>query len=242
MNPHDWYVEHRLDFVTRTLDAREEQSFADHLRRCDECMAAVQVLEQELEWLPMGAPAVRPRPGFRRQIVQTVLGERRPGWRPWILAAAVAALALLAIGGYVPEHRTAVRLADSLARRTGELAALRDSLSIMRQAARVLQARIAMDGHEGGMLIFADNVSHRWNVVVHGLPPAPPGETYQFWFICADGMVRGATVTSEPNRPAFLTLGMPKEGGAVMGAALTMERIVDHAPGPQGLMLAHLML
>ena len=92
------------------------------------------------------------------------------------------------------------------------------------------------------MLIFADNVSHRWNVVVHGLPPAPPGEIYQFWFICSDGMVRGATVTSDPNRPVFITLGMPKGGRAVMGAALTMERTTDRAPEPKGKELAHLML
>ena len=242
MNPHDWYVEHRLDFVTRTLDAGEERSFADHLRRCDECTMAVQALEREFGWLPMGAAAVRPRPGFRRQIVQAVLGERRPAWRRWIVPVAVAASVLLAVGGYVPEHRTAVRLASSLAGRTEELIALRDSLSIMTQAARVLQARIAMDGHEGGMLIFADNVSHRWNVVVHGLPPAPAGETYQFWFICADGMVRGATVTSDPSRPAFITLGMPKEGGAVMGAALTLESTTNASRVPRGKELAHLML
>jgi len=29
-------------------------------------------------------------------------------------------------------------------------------------------------------------------VVIHDLPQLPPGERYQFWFICDDGMVRGA--------------------------------------------------
>lgn len=242
MNPHDWFVEHRPDFVTRTLTPGEERSFAEHLRGCEDCSSAIQALEHEFDWLPMGAAPVRPRPGLRRAIVQGALGERPRARRKWLAPLALAASALLAVSGYVPEHRNVVRLSGALAGRTEELMALRDSLSIMTQAARVLQARIAMDGHEGGMLIFADNISHRWNVVVHGLPPAPPGETYQFWFICSDGMVRGATVTSDPNRPVFITLGMPKQGGAVMGAALTMERTTEHAREPKGKELAHLML
>ena len=249
MNAHDWYVEHRLDFVIRTLDASEEQSFADHLRRCDHCTAAVHDLEREFAWLPMGVRPVRPRPGFRRRIVQGVLGERRPVWRRWAAPVAVAASLLLAVGVYVPERREAVRLTDLLSLRTMELSgrsmeleALRDSLSIMRHAARVLQANIAMDGHKGGIMVFADNASHRWNVVVHGLPPAPQGEMYQFWFICSDGMVRGATVTSDPSRPAFITLRMPKSGGTVVGAALTMESTANLSRLPRGKELAHLLL
>lgn len=99
-----------------------------------------------------------------------------------------------------------------------------------------------MDGEEGGLLIFADDVSHRWNVVVHGLPPAPAGEKYQFWFICSDGMVRGATVASAGGRPAFLTLGMPREGGTVMGAALTLEPKSNVSRESRGKALAKLML
>ena len=246
MSPHDWYVEHRLDYVTRTLEAEEERSFADHLRRCDECTAAVRQLERELAWLPMGGNPVRPRPGFRRQIVRSVLGEGRPGWRRWVAPLAAAASLTVAVGvaagGYLPERREVSRLSQVLSDRTTELSALRDSLSIMRQATRVLQAAISMQGHQGGLLIFADDKSHRWNVVMHGLPPAPPGEAYQFWFICADGMVRGGTLTPDPARPAFMTLEMPKVGGAVMGASLTMEPSSNVSAIPRGKELAHLML
>ncbi len=242
MNPHDWYVEHRVDFVARTLDSDDEMSFADHLRRCDECKAAVQAIERDLAWLPMGASPVTPRPGFRHQIVRNIVGGRHAVWRRWTVPIALAASVLVALGLYVPERRESDRLERTLAIRTGELTSLRDSLSVMRQAARVLQASISMNGQEGGLLIFADDVSHRWNVVVHGLPPAPPGETYQFWFICADGMVRGATVISQGGRPVFFTLGMPDEGGPVMGAALTMEPKSNRSPKPRGKELAQLTL
>ena len=242
MTTHDWYVENRLDFAARTLDTTDELKFADHVPRCDECRAAIQEIERDLAWLPMAAVPVRPRPGFRHQIIENILGARQPAWRRWIAPISIAASFLIALGLYVPERRESDRLAVALTARTSELMFLRDSLSVMRQAAHVLQARISMNGHEGGMLIFADDISHRWNVVVHGLPPAPSGETYQFWFVCSDGMVRGATLTSDPGKPVFLTLGMPAGGGTVIGAALTMESNSNRSPEPRGKELAHLSL
>lgn len=112
------------------------------------------------------------------------IGDRHPGWRRWIVPIALAASVVVALGLYLPERRESNRLARALAISTGELTSLRDSLSVMRQAARVLQASISMNGHEDGLLIFADDISHRWNVVVHGAfhlrrrgaaaPPASP--------------------------------------------------------------------
>ncbi len=243
MIPHDWYVEHRVEFVARTLETDDEQRFADHVARCDECAAEVRAIAQELSWLPMGVQPQQPRPGLERRIVQTLLGERRPPvWRRALAPLAVAASLFVAFGLYVPQKRQMNELERTLASTSSELMSLRDSLSIMHQAARVLQTSISMDGHDGGLLIFADDVSHRWNVVVHGLPQAPDGEQYQFWFILSDGMVRAATVSAEPGRPAFLTLGMPSAGGTVMGASLTMEPMTNTSQQPRGKALAKLML
>jgi hypothetical protein len=242
MNSHEWYVDHRVDFIARSLDPGEERQFAEHLRRCEECTAGVQAIERELAWLPMGTAPAQPRPGLERRITQTVLGERQPAWRRAVAPLAVAASLLVTLGLYLPQRREATALASALAQRNSELMALRDSMSVMHQAARVLQASISFNGQEGGLLIFADDVSHRWNVVVHGLPQPPAGEQYQFWFICSDGMVRGATVTSDPGRPAFLTLGMPQEGGTVMGASLTVEPVTNVSREPRGRPLAKLML
>jgi hypothetical protein len=105
----------------------------------------------------------------------------------------------------------------------------------------VLQTRISMDGHEGGLLIFQDAVSHRWCVIVHGLPPAPAGSVYQFWFITETGMVRSVEVNADTRRPAFMTLPMPGVAAPVMGAALTMEPVVNRSSEPRGVTLAHLV-
>jgi len=77
---------------------------------------------------------------------------------------------------------------------------------------------------------------------VHGLPPARPGEVYQFWFITETGMVKSVEVHVDQGTPAFMTLPMPKQGGTVMGAALTMEPAGSVSPAPEGRELAHLML
>jgi hypothetical protein len=111
----------------------------------------------------------------------------------------------------------------------------------LRRAHQVLQTRISMDGHEGGLLIFQDAVSHRWCVIVHGLPPAPAGSVYQFWFITESGMVRSVEVNADTQRPAFMTLPMPGVRAPVMGAALTMEPVVNRSSEPRGVTLAHLV-
>jgi len=78
--------------------------------------------------------------------------------------------------------------------------------------------------------------------VVHGLPAAPAGTGYQFWFICADGMVRGSAILASGAGSTMFTTGMPETGGAVLGAALTLEPLGAATGPPQGRELAHLML
>ena len=190
----------------------------------------------------MGVRPVTPRPGLVRKLTRGVLGEREPAWRrvlPWALAASVA----LTGGALALRARADARDAGArLAAASQALEAARDTLSVLRNTRKVMHASVQMDGREGGITILADPVSHRWNVVIHDLPQLPPGERYQFWFICDDGMVRGAEVNTSPEHPAVLTMGMPKEGGNVLGAALTVEPVGATTGPPQGQVLAHLML
>lgn len=241
MNSHDWFVEHRTDYATRSLDPETERTFADHLRRCAECRDAVAEIEHDLRWLPLAAEPAAVPPGFRSAVLERATGGSRWRWNAMATAAAVAGL-LLAGGAWLGGRAAGQRLQQRLEANQAELAAVRDTLSIMRNAGRVMQASITMDGHQGGLLIFADPVTHRWNVVVHGLPPAGPEHVYQFWFIRPDGMVRGATIHSRPGRPALLTMGMPAGNEPVLGAALTLEPMEGDQPKPEGKELAHLML
>jgi negative regulator of sigma E activity len=181
----------------------------------------------------MGVEPVAPAPGLARRMASEIL-DRPSRWRRRVPLAAAAALALVAAGA---------ALAGRSERRElrAELAALQDTLSVLRQAHQVIQTRISMGGHEGGLLIFQDAVSHRWCVIVHGLPPAPAGSVYQFWFITDSGMVRSVEVKADTERPAFMTLPMPGVSAPVMGAALSVEPVVNRSSEPRGPMLAHLV-
>lgn len=238
MNTHEWYVENRAAFVTRSLERDEERIYRQHVLHCAECAAEVQRLEHDLAWLPMGVMPVAPAPGLVRRVSAAIL-DRPAGWRrrvPYFLAAATL---LLAVGLGTREREEAGRLRTLLADSDTRMMALQDTLSVLRSAQQVLQIPISMEGKQGGMLIFQDAGSHRWCVIVHGLPPAPTGNVYQFWFITETGMVRSVEINVDTSRPAFLTLPMPPVPAPVMGAALTVEPAISRSSEPEGPQLAH---
>jgi hypothetical protein len=240
MNPHDWYVENRPGFVARALEPDEERTFREHLPRCEECLREVARLERDLAWLPLGAGPVAPPPGLTRRIAGAIL-DRPRRWQVALPSAVAAAAILVAVGLGWQARNQRRELQAVVAARDHRLLALRDTLSVLRQAQSVTQADISMDNYQGGLVIFRDATSHRWCVVVHGLPPAPSGNVYQFWFITTNGMVRSVEVDADTARPAFLTVGMPGDKAPVMGAALTMEPVVNRSPEPKGMQLAHVM-
>lgn len=240
MTAHDWFIEHRAAWVARALDREEEASFRDHVARCPDCRAAVAELERELAWLPMGVAPVAPRPGFRREALERALGQK--AGRGWMLPLALAASLLVAVGLVFQLERRIGALEDDVAAQRTALAALRDTVSVERHASRVLNASFAMDGEQAGMMILADEHTHRWSVVVHGLPPAKAGEKYQFWFITDGGMKQGVALEVVPGKVATFTTGMPPGGARVMGAALSVEPMDNGGPEMKGPELAKIML
>jgi len=243
MTTHDWFVENRTAYVSRALEPDEELLFREHLPVCAACRDELALIERELAWLPMGAQPVTPRPGLTRRLVEGALGRRRvPRWYPVALAASLL-LAVLS-WGWAAWRDGQVRsvYASRLATLEQALAEARDTLAIMRNASLVAQAKVTMGEHRGHLIIFADETTHRWNVVLQGVPSPIGGQICQFWFITEGGMVRSVEVRPGPNGTAFFTLGMPAEGGAVMGAALTLEPEGSASSQPKGPELAHLML
>ena len=233
MTAHEWFVEHRTEYATRALEPDDERLYREHLDRCEECRSAVREIERDLAWLPMAVAPVPPRPGFTSRVLREVNGGESAG-RRWLAPAIAAAGVALAVGTWAVES-------DRVRRLEGELAAARDTLGLLRRANRIMQATIEMQGHTGGIVVFADEVTHRWQVTVHGLPAAPAGQRYVFWFVTGEGMVRGPVVPVELERPATMTLEMPPGARLIKGCALTVEPMHGDSI-PKGPELAHLEL
>jgi hypothetical protein len=242
--PHDWFIENRLEYATRTLEPEDERRFEAHLAGCEECQLEIARIDSDLRWLPAASMPVAPRAGFTKRAAERVIGRKTRQSPQWIMPAMLAASVLLVLGGWLATRAQVGRLERQLASQRQAIAALMDTLSISRGAGRVLQASVDVNGTRGGLLIFADETTHRWNVVVHGLPPAPPGYRYQFWFICDDGMVRGNEVQASTSKPTMFTTGMPQPQScpAVKGAELTEEPMAGEGGAPKGKSLAQLML
>ncbi|HKW40245.1 MAG TPA: anti-sigma factor [Gemmatimonadales bacterium] len=229
-----------MAYVTRSLERTEESLFASHLSRCEECRVALVQLERDLAWLPMGVSPVAPRPGLSHGLLEHVLRRRPRRWGMWSAALAVAASLVVALRIWAGARHEIEQLRSALDARQGRLNAIEDSLSAILGAERVLQKTITGPGYEGGVLIFYDQDTQRWNVVVHDLPAARAGETYQLWYVTGGGLLPGPEIRVNGSRPTFLTLPAPGPSGNVIGAVLTVGPAGASSGQPRGVKLARL--
>jgi anti-sigma-K factor RskA len=233
MSSHQWFEENRAAYVAGGLDEQERRSFADHLSRCDECSREVASIEQELAWLPLGVEPIPPRPGFKRQVIETVLHPRRR-WDRWVYPLAAAASLVLAVGVWASARAERADLIAQVERSERTLATF--------QRAQVIhQASITSDGVKAsaGLVIFDSPETGHCNVVVHGLPPAPDGQVYRFWFLTEDGELQGIELPVATDSPIYVTLDRPD--GKVTGASLTVESMEEAGAKPAGVELAHVV-
>lgn len=242
MTEHHWFGEHLVEFATEQLSAEDTRLVEEHLTQCETCRAEVAAIRDDLRYLPMGAVPVPPRPGFNARALRAATGRSsdRRAITPWLISALAASTVLAA--GLAWQGRqsaasavaTAANLRTELAASQASFAALTDTLSIVRKAGTMVYTALAMPGQRGGVVLFADASTHRWQLVAHGLPLLPAGQHYQFWFVGDGGMARGVQLTRTEVGSASLTTGMPETPpGRITGAAITIESD-QSAPSPEG--------
>lgn len=242
MTEHHWFGDHLLEFATDQLSPDDTRLVEDHLRHCVDCRTEVAAIRDDLRYLPMGAAPVPPRPGFNARVLRAATGAASPRTNPapWIIAALAASTVITAGIALQRNQEASARSAAVAALQVdldaarSESAALSDTLSIVRKAGKVVYAALTMPGQQGGVVLFDDPTTHRWQVVAHGLPALPAGQRYQFWFVCENGMALGVPMTRTVAGLASLTTDMPEAPpGRVMGAAITIESDQD-APNASG--------
>ncbi|MGH7549025.1 MAG: anti-sigma factor [Gemmatimonadales bacterium] len=183
------------------------------------------------DWLGMLARPRTPRHELKARVLARAFARRAPRWP----LAAAAGLLLAAVGGGAYwSYRTVTALRAERDRLAGVVSALEDTLELVKSpAAKVVWIPVTTGGRSGGVTIFADTVQHRWLVRCDGLAPNRPDQAYQIWFITEHGMKSAAVMPMDHERPMVMALDMPKEGGRVMGAAMTIEPRAG-SPAPKG--------
>lgn len=243
MTEHDWFREQLVEHTTGQLSTDDMRLIDEHLPHCADCRAEVDAIRHDLRYLGMAAPPVPPHPGFAARVLEAATGRshRTPQSARWIITALAAStvvaagLAWQARATVTTSQRALTGLENELAGSRATALALADTLSIVRKAGKVVYASLAMPGQVGGgVVLFDDATTHRWQVVAHGLPALPMGQRYQFWFVAEDGMLRGLPLIPSAAGSASLITGMPDSPpGKIMGAAITIESDQD-APNPSG--------
>lgn len=191
------------------------------------------------DWLGMAAAPRTPRPELKERVLARALAARRRP--PWGLAAA-AAVALVVAGGMLWSVRSVRQLAVERAQLRHQVAALEDTLSLIRgPGTRVIQIPVTTGGQVGAVTIFADSTTHRWLIACHGIAPNAPGQVYQLWFITERGMRSAGLMPMPDSHPMVVAVGMPQDAGHVMGAAMSIEP-QGGSPEPRGPMVFHLHL
>jgi hypothetical protein len=136
---------------------------------------------------------------------------------------------------------------DGLTAERDELAsrveAYQDTVStfIHGSATQLIQIPVSTGGRVGAVTIFADGARHRWLVRCDGLAPNARDQAYQLWFITETGMLTAAVMPMDEDRPMVMALDMPRAGGRVMGAAMSIEPRAG-STSPSGPMVFHRML
>jgi len=191
------------------------------------------------DWLGMTPNPREPRPELRARVLSRATRPAPRGARwGWLAAAALLAMALGGAAGYWTRSTIASLAAD--------LAAARDTLGFVRgPATRVAWVPVTTNGRLGGVTIFADSATRRWLVRCEGMAPSEPGETYQIWFVTAEGMKPAATMTMDERQSTVMAMAfdVPSDVGAVTGAAMSIEpRGGGGSTEPRGPMVFHLRL
>ncbi len=190
-----------------------------------------------MTWLGMGVRPRAPRPELKAQVLARAFAARPPRAAWWPLAR--AAVLLLALGGVGWAAWQIGRLRAERAQLAAHLAAVRDTLALVRSPAPVHHIPVVTAGRAGTITIFTDTTTHRWLVACNGIAPNAPGETYQIWFVTATGVQSAMVMPMHDDQPMVAAAPMPEV--AVVGVAMSVEP-AGGSPAPRGQLLFKRML
>jgi anti-sigma-K factor RskA len=207
MDVHDLTPAYALD----ALDAPERESYEAHLGHCERCRAELAELSEAAAALAWAVDAPAPPDRLRARILEEA-GAGRENVVPlrvrraWQGVAAVAACAAVGLGIW------GATLSHSLDRERARASAL---AIVADPTAR----RADLSGGQGVVAVARDG---RGVLVVHELPAAPDGKTYEAWVIPQGGRAVPAGTFAGGTSTTVVRLAARVTHGDVVAA--TIER------------------
>lgn len=177
--------------------------------------------------------AFQPAPPLRRPVAPesslnwlTRLRLTLRTFNPWAIATGCALLALILLAVYVSQLQSRLgqmsAQLDTLQTEINQLQITNNQLQQQQQADRQILALIANTTPERVLQlpgtaelpqasgIFYGSSDSQGVLVLHGLTPLPPDQTYQLWLIPADGPPESAGLLAVPAAgPTWLTVDVP---------------------------------
>lgn len=216
MDIHELTPAYALD----ALDQDERSRYESHLAQCERCRNELAGLSEAAAALALAAPPATPPAGLRSRILEAAAAERenvvplRPR-RLWLtratsVAASVAACTAIGLGVW------AATLSHDLTQQKAMNA------QTQRAAQILLDPASTKTTLHGGRGLVAVDATGNGVLVVHRLPAAPHGKTYEAWVIPAGGTPKRAGVFQGGDAVTMVPLAESVPAGAVVAA--TVER------------------
>jgi anti-sigma-K factor RskA len=129
------------------------------------------------------------------------------------------------------------RLSQRVNETDQELARLREEKGIfVAPGARMAALSGTEMARESNAMLVFNRETGRAMLVANGLPPAPPGQAYQLWFIPKGKQpIPGGVFAADEKGHAEMRGVVPPEGRDALQFAVTLER-AEGVPAPQGKM------
>jgi anti-sigma-K factor RskA len=251
---HEQLMASAPSYALDALDPPERAAFEAHLAGCPECRDAVATYREVAGALAHAAVPVEPRDAaaLRERIMReartvrpmgivtrrtpngsvsvrpTFVQAPRPSRRlvPWAVAitslAAAAAFAFV----YRAERERSARLASDLTALRAEVAR-DDSVLAAFVGPEVHVVSLTVANAKPAVRVFWNHTSKQFIVTSFGLPPAPPGRTYQLWAIRkGQAPLSMGTFAVNATGRTMTTLTVPPAiiaGGLIDDCTLTVE-------------------
>jgi anti-sigma-K factor RskA len=242
-------------YAVGALDGEDLVRFEAHLRQgCPACEAVVRDSTEALTAAAGDVPPMIPPAHVREELMRRVQTSARPRagrfrWMRWAVGTAAAAVAAALFTSGLVASRYEARL-GVVARETAQVreqvrreqALLREEVAGARAVAELLRDPatrvVALHGlpaapSASGRIIWHEKAGGR--LYVTGLPPAPPGKTYELWTIAGATPRPAGTFDVDPAGGAARPVA-PADDGPVKVFAVTLEP-AGGVPAPTGPMV-----